>query len=135
MCGLPSTNAASCTPSSYRRHAAEGKWDLLGGLYIDDGNFRWVESGVVQYRSVANIRKALASLSSGARIETSYRDVEIVALLPDAAMATMLFETRFVTSTGGGFSFGGAITMTLARRDDGWRIAGGHTSSSARRSP
>lgn len=123
------------TLDAFRRYAAEGKWDLLGGLYVDDANFRWVESGAVRYRSVAEVRKALSSLSTGSRIETTYKDVEIIPLSPDVAMVTLLFETRLVSITGGGFSFGGAMTMVLVRRDDAWRIAGGHTSSPARRSP
>ena len=46
-------------------------------------------------------------------------------------MVTTLFQTRFVDPKGGGFSFGGALTMTLVERPDGWKILNGHASGAA----
>lgn len=54
---------------------------------------------------------------------------------PGVAMVTTLFQTRLVDPKGGGFSFGGALTMTLVERPDGWKILNGHASGAAGQGP
>ena len=118
---------------AYRERAAAGRWEELMRLYADEPRFRWVASGIVEARSVEQIRKYFAALPPGARVETTFQDTEITPLTPGAAMVTTLFQTRLVDPQGGGFSFGGALTMTLIERPDGWKILNGHSSSPVRR--
>lgn len=72
--------------------------------------------------------------------------MEIVPLAPGVASVSTLFETRLAmlmsvpkvsptSPTGGGFGFGGAITMTLVHEAGGWRFLGGHTSTPKPRGP
>lgn len=117
------------TLTRFRHYSATRQWDSLVTLYANDARFRWVENGVVRYRSPSLIKEALSTLSSGMRIETTYDDTEIIPIEPGIASVVTLFRTRFVTSAGPQFEFGGAITMTLIHQADGWRILGGHTSS------
>jgi hypothetical protein len=112
----------------FRRYSATRQWDSLANLYAPDARFRWVENGVVQYRSAADIRRALAGLPPATRIESIYQDPEIIAIAPGVASLVTRFQTR-IGDSASAFSFGGAITMTLVNTDAGWRILNGHTSS------
>lgn len=116
------------TLDAFRRHAANRQWDSLAAMYAADASFRWIENGEVRYRSAGDIRTALARVSSTMRIETSYRDTEIVPLAPGIASVLTHFESRFVDSSTS-FSFGGAMTMLLMHRADGWKIVSGHSSA------
>jgi hypothetical protein len=121
------------TLDAYREHAAAGRWEELMRLYADEPRFRWVASGIVEARSVEQIRKYFAGLPPGTRVENTYQGTEITPLAPGVAMVTTLFQTRLVDPQGGGFAFSGALTMTLIERPDGWKILNGHSSSPARR--
>jgi hypothetical protein len=121
------------TLDAYREHAAAGRWEELMRLYADEPRFRWVASGIVEAHSVDQIRKYFAALPPGTRVETTYQGTEITPLSSGVAMVTTLFETRLVDLQGGGFAFGGALTMTLIERPDGWKILHGHSSSPVRR--
>lgn len=120
------------TLDAYRELSAAGRWDELMRLYADDPRFRWLSNGTVEARSVEQIRKYFASLPPGSRVETTYQDTEIEPLAAGVATVTTLFQTRLVDPQGGGFSFGGALTMTLVERPDGWKILNGHSSGAAR---
>ncbi|HET7038304.1 MAG TPA: hypothetical protein VFH97_00360, partial [Gemmatimonadales bacterium] len=52
---------------AHTRYSAAGQWDSLGGLYDDGADFRWMEQGVVQYRSAAQARHALTRVARGTR--------------------------------------------------------------------
>jgi hypothetical protein len=123
------------TLSLFRRYQSTSQWDSLSRLYADDDRFRWVENGVVRYRSAADVRQALARLASVMRIETTYQETEILPIAPGLASVVTRFQTRFGDPAAGGFTFGGAITMTLIHAAEGWRILGGHTSSPIQRTP
>ena len=64
-------DSAQALLDTFQRYSAEGQWDSLAGLYANDADFRWLEQGVVQYRSPAQIREALHRVAPGTRIETS----------------------------------------------------------------
>ena len=123
------------TLDAYREHAAAGRWDALIALYDDNPHFRWVESGVVVSRSVGRIHEHLGELPAGTRIETTFQDAEIMPLAPGVAEVVTPFQTRVVDAKGGGYSFGGVMTLVLVQRGGGWKILSGHASSSTRRSP
>lgn len=120
---------------SCREHAAAGRWEAMLRLYADDARFRWVANGVVEARSVEEIRKNFLTLPAGTRVETTYQDPEITPLAAGVAQVLTRFQTRLVDPKGGGFSFGGILSMTLVDRGDGWKILNGHSSSPSRRGP
>lgn len=120
------------TLDAYRELAGAGKWADLMRLYADEPQFRWVTNGAVVARSVEEIRKNLTAQPAGSRSENTYQDVEITPLAPDVAEVTTRFQVRLVDPAGGGFSFGGMMTMILVQRGDGWKILSGHASSPVR---
>ena len=120
------------TLDAYREQAAAGNWDALLRLYADEPQFRWVESGVVVSRSPDEIRKHLTALPAGTRIENTFQETEILPVAGGVAEVVTLFQTRLVDAHGGGYSFGGAMTMTFVQRGNAWKILTGHASSPAR---
>lgn len=122
-------DSAQAVLDAFRRYSAKGQWDSLGSLYADEANFRWLEQGVVQYRSPAILRQALRRVPPGTRIETSYNDTQAVALAPGVASITTAFRTQFVDQGRPGAEFSGVLNMTLVHREAGWRILVGHSSS------
>ena len=136
---LPDIHAAAIRDSVqqtldlFRRYSRTQQWDSLVTLYADDPRFRWIENGAVRYRSPSDIRAGLTALPPNTSIESTYRDTEITPIAPGIAMVTTLFQTRFLSPPAPAFEFGGAITMTLIHRAEGWRILSGHTSAPVRR--
>jgi hypothetical protein len=131
--GAAIRDSVQATLDAFRRYSAAGQWDSLAALYDESPEFRWVEQGVVQYRSAGQIRQALRRVSPGTRIETTHHDTQIAALAPGAASVATAFHTRFVDPRSpAGMEFGGVITMVLAHRAGGWRIVVGHTSAPGR---
>lgn len=126
-------DSVQATLDAFLRHSAAGQWDSLATLYDDSPDFRWMENGVVQYRSAAQIRQAFRRVAPGTRIETSHTDTEIVVLAPGAASVATAFYTKFIDPRNpSGLEFGGVMTMVLAHRPAGWRFVVGHTSSAGR---
>jgi hypothetical protein len=126
-------DSVQTTIDAFLRHAAAAQWDSLAALYDDSPDFRWLEQGLVRYRSVAQIREELRRRGPDTRIETSFLDTKIVVLGPGAASVATAFHTRFVDPRNpGGLEFGGVMTMVLAHREAGWKFVSGHTSSPAR---
>jgi ketosteroid isomerase-like protein len=129
-------NGVQATLAAHGELSAAGRWEALMRLYADDPRFRWVSNGVVVARSVDEIRKYFSGLPAGSRVETTYRDTEIAPLAPGVALVETSFTTRMIDAKGGGFGFGGMLTMTLVERADGWKIIAGHSSSApARQAP
>jgi hypothetical protein len=128
--GVQATLAAYCELS------AAGRWDALMRLYADAPRFRWASNGAVVAHSVDEIRQYFSGLPAGSRVETAYQDTEIAPLAPGVALVETSFTTRMIDARGGGFGFGGMLTMTLVERADGWKIIAGHSSSAPpRRAP
>jgi hypothetical protein len=126
-------DSAQATLDTFRRYSAEGQWDSLAGLYADDASFRWLEQGVIQYRSPAQIREAMRRVSPATRIETSYLDTKIVALAPGAAAIATTFHTKFLEAGVQRAEYGGVLDMVLVHREGGWQILFGHSSSRPQR--
>ena len=122
-------DSVTATLDAFRRYSTARQWDSLTAIYDTEPGFRWLENGEVRYRSGAEIRQALGGVPATTQIVTSYQDTEILAVAPGIASVNTRFQTQFLDSTTASFSFGGAITMTLVHRSDGWRIIAGHTSA------
>jgi len=125
-------DSAQAVLDAFRRYSAEGRWDSLAGLYAADADFRWLEQGMIQYRSPAQIREAMNRVSPTTRIETSYLDTRIVALAPGAAAIATTFHTKFMEAGVQRAEFGGVLDMVVVHREGGWRILLGHSSSRPR---
>ena len=121
--------------AEFSRLSAAARWDSLGALYSDRTDFRFLESGEVRYPSAAAIRDAFASMPVGTRIRTENTDVAVQPLAPGVAGVSARFATQFLDSTGAGFRFGGAISLTLQHEPAGWRIVSGHSSAPVPRGP
>jgi hypothetical protein len=113
----------------YRARTDSSDWESLLAFYDDGPQFRWVENGAVYARSKEDVRRAFAAIPPGMRVRTTYEDTEILPLAAGLAMVFTRFRTAMTDSSGAGFHFGGAISMTLQHQGAGWRILNGHTSS------
>ena len=122
-------DSAQALLAEFSRLSAAAHWDSLGALYSDRADFRFLESGSIQYASAAAVRAALAGVPAGQRIETRYDDVAVQALAPGLAVVAARFATEFRDSTTVLFGFGGAISLVLAHEAGGWRIVSGHSSA------
>jgi hypothetical protein len=115
---------------AFRQYSAVGNWDALLGLYDDTPDFRWVEGGTVEYGSVDAIRQAIDGMPDGIRIVTSHDDVVITPLAPGLAWLSLRFDSTFLLPDGAGYAVTGSSTMVLRNGEGGWRIVGGHSSTS-----
>lgn len=108
----------------------EGDWQALLDRYADDARFVWTEDGRVRYRSVAEVRDGLQELGrSFSGMTTEFVDPVVTPLAPGLANVTTRFRTTLRSAETPAVTFGGAMTMTLVRENEGWRILQGHTSS------
>ena len=121
--------------AEFSRLSEAARWDSLGALYSDRTDFRFLESGEVRYPNAAAIRDAFAAMPVGTRIRTENTDVAVQPLAPGVAGVSARFATQFLDSTGAGFRFGGAISLTLQHEPAGWRIVSGHSSAPVPRGP
>jgi ketosteroid isomerase-like protein len=96
--------------------------------YVDDPRFCWFEDGVLRYRSVEEILRALQQFPPGTRIETSLSNIEGERLASNLIHGSARFRTR-VTMPGRSFEYGGVFTLVLERVGPGWRFLRGHTST------
>lgn len=111
---------------------SEGTREELTALYSDHPDFRFYESGRLQYASADGVGEALAGLPPGGRLVTAFREVDIQPMAPGVAVSHALYETE-ARGFGEPFSYGGAMTLVWIHEADGWRIRSGHTSSPAPR--
>ncbi len=115
--------------ADFQRLSAARQYDSASSLYAEGAGFRWIENGEVRARSAAQIRKGLGAVPRTTRIETTFQDLDITPVAPGVALVITPYRTRFVDSAGGGFAFGGVLSMTIVHRPEGWRFLQGHTSS------
>ena len=110
--------------------------DSAGSFYSAAGDFRWLEEGVIRYRSAQESRESLAGLAQMASSATlTLSDLTVTAAGPEVAVATCHFVQEIGMDGGVGFSFTGAMTIVLRKEDGRWLFVSGHTSSSPANSP
>ena len=117
------------TLDAFRIATSASQRDSVSHMYADDSTFRWIEDGRVVARSATVVRQHLLAMPASTRIETAYDSVEYLPVAPGVGSLTTHYTTTVKDSAGGGYSFGGFLTMTLVHRPNGWRIISGHTSS------
>lgn len=128
-------DSATVFLAEFGRLSRAAQWDSVGALYSDRTDFRFLESGALQYASATAVRDALGGVPSGQRIESVYEDIAVQPVGPGVAVISARFTTRFVDSTTTLFSFGGALSLVLHHEAAGWRIISGHSSAPVRRGP
>jgi hypothetical protein len=104
----------------------------IRAAYVADDRFVWIEDGKVRYRRADEVIAGLAMFPAGSAIRTELKDLTVVPVSQSAAHAWATFRTS-VGEGVSGFTFGGAISLTLARHGASWKVVGGHTSSPGRR--
>lgn len=104
----------------------------IRNAYVADDRFVWIEDGKPRYRRVDEVLASLAAFPSDSRVRTELKDLTVVPVGQSAAHAWASFTT-IVGEPPRGFSFAGAISLTLERDGNSWRVVGGHTSSPSRR--
>lgn len=115
----------------YQRHVSSGSLDSVMTVYSSDPAFHWVEDGGRAYNSVKEIENAYKGLFRGYfNTELELSNTVITPLPPDHAHITTQFKQELTDSSGNGFSFSGAMTITAAKEQGGWKFLVGHTSSS-----
>ncbi len=102
----------------------------LRGQFVHSTRYLWAEDGAIRYRSVDEMLAGLGAFPVDTPIETDLSQLHVAAVGADGAHAAASFETR-IGEGRGGFTFSGLITFVLERRDETWRIVGGHVSSAA----
>lgn len=122
-------DSVAAAMAQFARYSSAAQWDSLAGLYSTATGFRFLESGVIQYRSQEAVRAGLDGVPPGMNITTTYQELEIDPVAPGVATATGLFKTTFADSTGFQFGFEGALTLVWTHEADGWRIRSGHSSA------
>ena len=115
--------------TQFARYSSAAQWDSLAELYSASTAFRFLESGVIQYRSQQSVRAGLDDLPPGMNLTTTYQELEIDPVAPGVAMVTGLFTTTLADSTGFRFGFEGALSLLWTHEADGWRIRSGHSSA------
>ena len=122
-------DSVSTAMEEFRDVSTAADWEAAGDFYSESPNFRFYENGALQYRSAADVRAALGAFPPGTRIQTEYRDTDVVALAPGLALVRARFESTFTGPDGSAFGFGGAVTMIWTHETGGWRILSGHSSA------
>ena len=122
-------DSVAAAMQEFRDLGTAADWEAVGDFYSESPNFRFYENGALQYRSAADVRAALGAFPPGTRIETAYRDTDVVALAPGLAHVRARFESTFTGADGSAFGFGGAVTLIWAHEAGGWRILSGHSSA------
>lgn len=100
----------------------------LRGMLVSDGRFVWLEDGAIRYRSPDQVLRGLDAFPTEAPVRTVLGEVEAVSMPGSAVHAW----TPFTTTVGRGedaLSFSGMLSFALEARGGGWRIVGGHTST------
>lgn len=109
--------------------AKEGGEDAIRSLYVTDDRFSWYEDGSERYPTVDAILAQVSQMPPGMTFTTEYSETRVVPLTDGLAQVRTAFQTQLNSQDGGGFSFGGAITMLVEKSPEGWKILSGHTSS------
>lgn len=106
--------------------------DRAAAFYLADATFRWIEDGVVRYRSRVEVAAAIRELVGSVRgTELLLDGTVITPLAPGVAAVTTGFAQKVVDRDGRVGGFAGAISAVLVHREEGWMFQFGHTSSGA----
>lgn len=116
--------------TAFRAAVGTMQADSVAQFYLGDSTFRWIEDGVVRYRSRAEIATAIreaAPFMSDA--ELRYDGTEVTPLAPGVASIATGFAQKFTAPDGQRTGFVGAITAVMVNTPAGWVFQSGHTSS------
>lgn len=111
-----------------------GDIETAAAIYDLSPGFHWIERGGVQYETGAEAARALKSLSANAGLSRmTVNTVKVSELAEGAVLLSAQFDFAMLSEAGDEqFSFDGWMTVGMAKRDGGWRIAGGQTGAGHR---
>jgi len=116
--------------SNYQAYVSSGNIDNIMSLYSEDSRFHWVEDGQITYRSAMEVKNGFqVLLKDFPNSKLELRNITVTPLPPDYATITVFFKQSLADSTGNGFSFSGAMTITAVKEQSGWKFLMGHASS------
>lgn len=100
------------------------------GETFDKTTFRWVVSGRVAYESRDAAIQAMTNFLAGfPDSKFQANDIKIDAIGDAEAVATIAFNQTVAANGQAALAYDGVLTLTLVKRDEGWRIVQGHTST------
>lgn len=107
----------------------EGDVEKAAQIYDLSPGFHWIERGGIQYDTGAAAADSLKSLSqNGGSSKMTLDNLRVVKLAENAALISTHFDFVMLSDVGEEqFSFDGWMTVGMAKRDSGWKIAGGQT--------
>lgn len=115
--------------ADFARLSAAGQLDSAATRYSANPRFRFLESGLVKYRSAAEVREALTAMPAGTPVRTTFSELVVDPIRPGVGTSSALFRTEIGDPAAGGFAYNGAITMVWVHEPEGWRIRSGHSSA------
>ncbi len=117
----------------FAERASTGDLTDIIPYYANDPGFHWMENGALSYPSYDSVTATLRRMAPTiAERRFEFEELRVVALAPGAASLSMLFRQFFTDTSGFAFDFGGAMTLIVVHRDDGWKFISGHTSAPVR---
>jgi uncharacterized protein (TIGR02246 family) len=101
-----------------------------GEVFANDPAFRWIASGRVVYDSRATAIQGLTNFLTGFP-ESVFKvhDIKIDAIGDAEAVAVLTFTQTVGANGQTAITFEGILTLTLVKREEGWRIIQGHAST------
>lgn len=106
-----------------------GEIETAAAIYDLSPGFHWIERGGIQYESGAAAAQSLKSLSASAgSSKMTVNTMKVSELAEGAVLLSAHFDFAMLSEAGEEqYSFDGWMTIGMAKRDTGWRIAGGQT--------
>lgn len=131
-CSETRTNTAAEAQAAFEAYVDalnKGNIDTAAQIYDLSPGFHWIERGGIQYDTGAAAAASLKSLSeNGGSSKMTLDNLKVVKLAEDAALVSSHFNFVMFSKTGEEqFSFDGWMTVGMAKRNSGWKIAGGQT--------
>ncbi len=124
-----STTEAKAAFQAYVDAINNGDIESASVMYDVEEGFHWVERGGLQYARGEDAAESLRTLTSNGGVpRMSIDDIHAAHLSKGAALVSAHFDFSVLSDTGEErFSFDGWMTVGMAMRSGGWRIAGGQS--------
>ena len=120
---------AKAAYAAYVEAVNNGDPEAIITMYDTNPGFHWVEQGRVQYSSGKEASASFAQLAqSSSKIKMTTDAVQVAVLSETSALVSSHFDFSLQNADGEEqFAFDGWMTVGMAKREDGWKIAGGQT--------
>jgi len=131
-CSKPTADPATEAGDAFARYVEainKGDTEAVAAMYDSNAGFHWIEQGGVRYATGNEAGTAFAELArSGSRAQMTTDEMQVAILSDTSALISSHFEFSLLDASGvEQFAFDGWMTVGLAKRENGWKIAGGQT--------